>query len=186
MPTKAEVGDRIKRCRLEKNMTLKDIEQRAQVSATHVSEIERGMTSPTVGALAKIARALGTEPAQFIERDEFPRALVVRKDKRRTMNFQGWGATYHSLSPGLPKSQMSFLEVEMEKGAGNLDVLSRHEGEEFLLITKGVLEISIGSDRRILKEGDSIHYKSHNPHSIRNIGDSICRAIWVTTPRFSL
>jgi transcriptional regulator with XRE-family HTH domain len=186
MPTKAEVGERIKRFRLEKNMTLKDIEVKAHVSATHVSEIERGMTSPTVGALAKIAGALGTEPSFFLEKNTFPRAMVVRRGERRTMSFQGWGATYHSLSPGLPRSLMSFLEVELEKGAGNLDVLSRHEGEEYLLVTKGVLEISIGDERRILKEGDSIHYKSHNPHSIRNIGDSVCRAIWVTTPRFCL
>ncbi len=186
MPNKAEVGERIKRFRLEKNMTLKDIQLKAGVSATHVSEIERGMTSPTVGALAKIAVALGTEASFFIQQDEFPRAVVVRRGDRRTMSFEGWGATYHSSSPGLPKSRMSFLEVELEKGAGNLDVHSRHEGEEFLLVTKGVLEIEIGDERRILKEGDSIHYKAHNPHSIRNIGDAVCKAIWVTTPRYSL
>lgn len=186
MPSKAQVGERIKRSRLDRNMTLKDIEQRAEVSATHVSEIERGMTSPTVGALTKIAAALGTEPSFFIERDEFPRAAVVRRGERRTMSFQGWGATYHSASPGLPDSRMSFLEVELEKGAGNLQVISRHEGEELLLVTRGVLEISVGEERRILKEGDAIHYKAHNPHSIRNIGDSACKAIWVTSPRYSL
>ena len=56
METRNEIGSRIKQFRLAKGLTLKDIELRAKVSATHVSEIERGMTSPTVGALAKIER----------------------------------------------------------------------------------------------------------------------------------
>jgi transcriptional regulator with XRE-family HTH domain len=72
MPTKQQLGERIKRFRLERNLTLKDVEVKAKVSATHVSEIERGMTSPTVGALTKIARALGTEPSYFLQNDPVP------------------------------------------------------------------------------------------------------------------
>ena len=94
METRNEIGSRIKQFRLAKGLTLKDIELRAKVSATHVSEIERGMTSPTVGALAKIARAMGTDVAYFVEKRNLSTISVVRKSERRTMQFKDWGATY--------------------------------------------------------------------------------------------
>src|SRR5215470_5618249 len=66
-PTPEELGRRIKLMRVSCGLTLKDLEQRGGISATHVSEIERGKASPTVGALARIARALGVRPATLIE-----------------------------------------------------------------------------------------------------------------------
>ncbi len=62
-----ELGKRIKQLRLSQGFTLKDIESKVGVSATHVSEIERGKTSPTVGALAKIASALQVNPSFLVD-----------------------------------------------------------------------------------------------------------------------
>ena len=62
-----ELGRRIKQLRLAQALTLKDIESKGGVSATHVSEIERGKTSPTVGALAKIAEALEVNPSFLVD-----------------------------------------------------------------------------------------------------------------------
>ena len=56
-----ELGERLRRLRFARNLTLKEVEAKAHVSATHLSEIERGKTSPTVGALVRIARALGED-----------------------------------------------------------------------------------------------------------------------------
>jgi len=84
------------------------------------------------------------------------------------------------------KTKISFLEVELEPGIARPEETSTHDGEEFALVTKGVMEIIIGDEKYILKEGDSIHYKSNKPHAMRNIGDARCRAIWVTLPPFSL
>jgi transcriptional regulator with XRE-family HTH domain len=168
MNGKDEIGARIKQFRLSKGLTLKDIEVKAKVSATHVSEIERGMTSPTVGALAKIAEAMGTDVAYFVEKQN------------------DWGATYYSLAKDVPMPRISFLEVELEPGIKRPEETSTHDGEEFAMVTKGVMEIIIGEEKFILKEGDSIHYKAAKPHAMRNIGDAKCRAIWVTLPPYSL
>lgn len=186
MEMRNEIGARIKKHRLAKGLTLKDIEMRARVSATHISEIERGITSPTVGALAKIAEAMGTDVAYFVEKRNLSRISIVRRDERRTMQFKDWGATYFSLTKDLPNPKISFLEVELEPGIARPEETSVHDGEEFALVTKGVMEIIIGENKFILKEGDSIHYKSSRPHAMRNIGDARCRAIWITLPPFSL
>ena len=185
MPSKQELGERIRRSRLERNLTLKDVELKAKVSATHVSEIERGMTSPTVGALAKIAGALGVEPSYFL-RGSTPSVCVVRRRSRKVLTYDHWGAKINCLSTGIDGSRMSFLEVELDPGlTHNLEPLT-HTGEELIHILKGVVEIRISADRHLLKEGDSIHFQSREPHTIRNIGDGHSRILWVASPPFYL
>ena len=186
MPSKKALGARIKRFRLERNLTLKEVEVKAKVSATHVSEIERGMTSPTVGALTKIARALGTEPSYFLEGESRPAVSLVRRDERRAMQYSAWGARIESLSQAAGDANMSFLEVELEAGLSHeLEAMS-HDGEELVHIRKGVVEINLGSERHLLKEGDSIHYRAKEPHTIKNIGDGPARIVWVASPPFYL
>jgi transcriptional regulator with XRE-family HTH domain len=186
MPNKKELGERIKRFRLERNLTLKDVELKAKVSATHVSEIERGMTSPTVGALTKIAKALGSEPSYFLNTNALPPVSLVKGDKRKSFSYDEWGARINCLSKGIQNSSMSFLELELEPGNRNELEPMTHTGEEFMHIIKGVVEIFVGLERHRLKEGDSIHFKSHEPHTIRNIGDAQARLLWVSLPPFNL
>jgi transcriptional regulator with XRE-family HTH domain len=186
MPDHLELGERIKRFRLWRNLTLKEVELKAKVSATHISEIERGMTSPTVGALSKIARALGTEPSYFLQSDVTPPVSIVRRDHRRGLDDAKWGATLNRLCSGIRGSEMSFLEIEMEPGRdGKIEPII-HSGEEFVYVMKGVVEIYIGLDRHLLKEGDSLHFRLNEPHTIRNIGDGTARLLWATLPPFCL
>src|SRR5215470_17697033 len=89
-PTPEELGRRIKLMRVSCGLTLKDLEERGGISATHVSEIERGKASPTVGALARIARALGLRPAALVEPRMLPEHSISRaSDARRRVQ---WGA----------------------------------------------------------------------------------------------
>jgi transcriptional regulator with XRE-family HTH domain len=186
MPNKRELGARIKRFRLGRNMTLKEVEVRAKVSATHVSEIERGMTSPTVGALAKIAQAMGTEASYFLQSIDRQPVSIVRKRERRVLAYEGWGAKIHCLSDGVGGWRISFLQVELEPGLERTVQPIRHHGEELIHIIKGVIEINIDAGRHLLKEGDSIHFRSRDPHTIRNIGDGQARIVWVASPPFYL
>jgi len=184
--TKVEIGERLKRYRQEKKMTLKEIEQVSGVSATHISEIERGKSSPTVGALARIARAMGSEPSYFVETDELPSTSLVRKNGRRRFHFDEPPVEIESLSGSIPHSNLSFMKMVWEKGALSQGEVNRHEGEEFILVLKGILDIIVGEDRHILKEGDSLHYHASNPHRIENIGDGPCEAWVVTVPSFKI
>jgi transcriptional regulator with XRE-family HTH domain len=186
MPDKLELGERLKRFRLGRNLTLKEVELKAKVSATHISEIERGMTSPTVGALTKIARALGTEPSYFLQSDESPMVSVVRRDERRVLQDSAWGARLNRLCTGVRGSEMSFLEIELDRGLSETVEPISHQGEEFMYILKGVVEVHIGGDRHLLKEGDSLHYRLNDPHTIRNIGDGTAKLMWATMPPFCL
>ena len=65
------------------HMTLKNVEAKASISATHISEIERGKTSPTIGALLRIADALEKDPAYFIEADELDDVSFIALEDRQ-------------------------------------------------------------------------------------------------------
>ncbi len=180
------IGQRLKKNRLAKDMTLKDVESKAGVSATHISEIERGMTSPTIGALSRICEAIGVESASLIKEKYLSRMSIVGKNERKAMQFKDWGATYSSLTKDISNPKFSFLEVKLEPGIKRPEGKSTHEGEEFAFVTKGVMEIIIGDEQYILKEGDSIHYRADRPHAMRNIGGVTCCAVWVTSPPYTL
>lgn len=186
MERSAMIGERVKKYRLARGMTLKDVETKAGVSATHVSEIERGMTSPTIGALSKIADAIDVELASIVKRENLSKISIVGKNERKKMQFDEWGATYSSLTKDLPNPKFSFLEVQLDPGIKRPEETSTHDGEEFAIVTKGVMEILIGDEKFILKEGDSIHYSADRPHAMRNIGGVPCKAIWVTLPPYTL
>ena len=82
MTRQIDLGHRIKRTRESKQLTLKAVEDAARISATHVSEIERGKTSPTIGVLVRIANALGVTPAYFLEDEELGNVSVVAAEDR--------------------------------------------------------------------------------------------------------
>ncbi len=186
MPDKRELGERIKRLRLSRDLTLKEVERKAKVSATHISEIERGLTSPTVGAMSRIAMALGVPASRLIERDILPGASVVRGRERRTLVDPDSGARFVSLSGPIQRSRMSVVEVQLppEPAGGVARVV--HRGEEFVHVQRGVVEIVIETGRHILKEGDSIHFRPRAEHTFRNIGDGPARLLWVARPPVGL
>lgn len=181
-----EVGERIRRVRIDKGMTLKDIEARAGVSATHVSEIERGRTSPTVGALVKIAEALRVEPAHLVEESGERLQSLVRRNERRRVRFETPGVHVESLAGELSGSNLSFLLIDWDKDVGSGSLTLTTTGEEFALVLSGALEFQIDGQKHILKEGDSIHYDAALPHSVRKVGDVPSRSLWATYPRLTL
>jgi transcriptional regulator with XRE-family HTH domain len=186
VPDNKELGKRIKRLRLSRNLTLKEVERKAQVSATHVSEIERGLTSPTVGVLLRIAAALGVPASHFVEEDGEGSVSVVRHPDRRTLFDPSGAATLASLSGGIRGRCLSVVEIELEPGHAERGTCPPHRGEEFAHVLRGVVEIRGGSGRRVLKEGDSIHLRADGSRTFHNIGDGPARLLWVATPPVSL
>src|SRR5262249_4502519 len=139
MPT--ELGERIKQLRLSQDLTLKQVGEKAKVSATHLSEIERGKTSPTVGALVRIAHALGQEPARLVEDEELPAVAFTRRADRRT-----WSAgalTLGALTPAIVPNEISILEIFVTPGAMPA-VVPGETGEALAVVLEGEIEIAIG------------------------------------------
>jgi transcriptional regulator with XRE-family HTH domain len=181
MLDKAELGRRVKLERLAKGMTLKQVADSSGMSPTHISEIERGRTSPTVGALLRIARALGKSATYFVEEDELPTVSVVRRHERahRKITEQGRDvADVDFLTRGIPAGRLRVVELQ-DLSEGSITGQT-HQGEEIILVTSGRLKVTVGEETFELDEGDSIQFKGSAPHTFEQSGAESPRAFWIT------
>lgn len=180
----AELGRRIKMLRIGRGMTLKDLEERGGISATHVSEIERGKASPTVGALGKIATALGLRPATLVEAQPLPDVGVRREDEAVTYPVQWGGATIVSLAEPTQDASLGLHRFTLPI-AREVLLQHRHEGEEWVTVLSGVAEIRVEGRPYVLREGDSLHFHATHPHSYANLGSAPATLLVAGRPRLS-
>jgi len=165
---------------MSRKLTLREVETRSGVSATHLSEIERGRTSPTVGALIRLARALGVDPARLVEADTAPRASVVRAGERRM--FVENGFAFHRLSRPVADADMSLFEVEVTASAESPDVLVG-AGELFVFVLRGSVEVTLVDARRVvLEEGDACHTGRDGMRAMRAVSGAPARLLCAAAP----
>lgn len=170
-----ELGRRIRHMRIERRLTLKQIEARSGLSATHISEIERGRTSPTVGALVRIARALSKDASYFIETEE--RGDIHHGER-------GPGARpargLEPISRGIPGSMLFSYRITL--AAGEFEIQPQAgEGDAIYYVVRGAAKASVGGHAVNLAAGDSVHASLQHAHQFHAAGDGPCEIVMVSS-----
>jgi transcriptional regulator with XRE-family HTH domain len=181
MPSKVELGRRVREERTKQALTLKAVENLSGVSATHISQIERGITWPTVNALDKIARALRKNTSFFLEDVELPDICRLSGNGNTMVLSEAPKVVLKTLSIGIPGGKIKFYTLTAYptngKDRGEF-VTHLHEGDECGYVVTGRIEIRVGDEVLTLKSGESIHFNGTKPHGIRNVGQSISESVW--------
>lgn len=174
------VGRRLRALRLERDLGLADVAQRAGISVGALSQIERGLTSLRVRVLWPLAAALDVEPHSLLIEggDQDIDLYCVRAGNRRQVPVWSEGIRKDLLSP--PGAALTGLLVYIEPGGGTAEAYA-HAGHEFGLVRTGEVELSIDNVLYTLKAGDSFAFKSTLRHSFRNTGSAPCEIVWVNT-----
>jgi len=177
------VGINIKKIRDDYGFTLRQMAKEIGVSASLLSQIETGKAAPSLSTLKSIADCLNVTVGSLIgENQSKDSNIVVRESQRKSLKKVGQGVTVHMLtSPDIHK-QMEPLLFKLGKKASSGDKLYKHFGQEFVLVLKGVLELTLNETRYVLRKGDSIYFNSNIPHSFKNIDQGTTEALWVDTP----
>jgi hypothetical protein len=163
-------------------MTLKDVENACGLSATHLSEIERGRTSPTIGALMRIARSLGKRPAFFIEREELADTTRVGASDGRTWTVSP-GVTAQSLSTGIPGTELFAYRLVFRAGPPSEWELpgGGTPGEALYLVVRGSVEARLGDRCVTLAEGDAVQGSIELTHRLENPSSEVAEVLAVLT-----
>lgn len=173
------LGKRLRDLRHGEGLTLAEVGRQVGLSASYLSQIERGITMPSLSNLTAIARALGVGVAHFFE-DDISAPRVVKSCQGRRI-----GATSDSvvelLSAGPSGKKIQPIRVRCQPGASR-DRPPAHQGEGFCFVLKGKLTVTVGEKTYLLEAGDSIHFQAFQPHSWRNEHDEECVAIWAISP----
>jgi transcriptional regulator with XRE-family HTH domain len=179
------IGLKIRELRKHRRFTLKEFSRRVGVTASLISQVERGVAVPSISSLKKISDALGISIALFFN-DDGPKALtnefspIVRMQERKILH-PCPGVTYHLLSKDL-QGKLEFLLAFYDVGASTGPEPYSHRGEECALVLKGKLEIQVGSSVYLLSKDDSLSFSCEIPHRVRNAGKTPAVSIWCTTP----
>ena len=184
-PSRLDFGQRIKMLRVSRGLTLKDLESRGAISATHVSEIERGRASPTVGALRRIARALGVRPATLLAPTTHSDVTVTRASERGASRIQWGQATLDPVCEATSGGGLGAMIVTLPI-ASSPALTHRHPGEEWVTVLSGQAEIRIDSDLHVLREGDSLHFRADRVHSYSNPASTLAVLLVASRPRLAL
>lgn len=180
MPTKEELGKRLRVARFERNLTLKQVATRCGMSATHISEVERGKTSPTIGALQRIAGALGEKPSYFVREDVLEPVTFTPVSKRCEYfhaTADGVPVSVEIVSKGIPGGCMQVLHRSgspRDKGES-----PRRVGEMVVLCARGSIKITIGNESWTLREGDTIQMRTNDGFTAEVVGEEEAEAFWV-------
>jgi transcriptional regulator with XRE-family HTH domain len=177
-----ELGRRIRKLRAERRMTLKQVEHVSGLSATHLSEIERGRTSPTIGALVRIARALEKDVSYFIEQEE--RMDVAHHLREQVAGFAaGAGVTAESLTPGIPGSTLFTYRVRLEMCPPAELRLPAQElpGDAVIHVQSGRLAARVGQHEHQLGPGDTLQASLALEQVLRATGDAAAEFVFVST-----
>jgi transcriptional regulator with XRE-family HTH domain len=170
--TDEKVGARIMRLRLGQSLSREELSNRSGLDVDFLREVEEENVYPSLGPLLKITRALGVRLGTVLD-DQFSRdPLIVRLEDRReelTM-LKGKGRPvalkFHSLGRGKKDRHMEPFYIEILPEPAEDKKLSSHEGEEFIVVLSGEVEVFYGRETSILKPGDSIYYNSLVPHYV--------------------
>lgn len=171
--------------------------RRVGVSPSLISQIERGLVTPSVGTLWSMTTELGLIMDELFREAEqsvsiagqadadsmHPPAHVQRGDNRKHIRLAG-GVQWERLT-AQPDNEVEFLYVKYEVGAESCpeDSFFRHGGKEYAYLLEGRLGVQIGFERYELTAGDSISFQSRNPHRLWAIGNEPAIAVWVIVNR---
>jgi transcriptional regulator with XRE-family HTH domain len=181
-----ELGRRIKQLRLSQGYTLKDIEAKVGVSATHVSEVERGKTSPTVGALTRIADALDVNPSYLVDLPVGSEVSFTSVGDRVALKGPRDSASWDVLTTENSNAELSMFVLRLEADMKQPLLRDPRPGDKFLHVIDGILELELREEKHPLRTGDSIHFKSSHPLKIVNLSEGETQLFWVDWPRLTL
>jgi transcriptional regulator with XRE-family HTH domain len=179
----AAIGEQLRELRLVKNLTLREVAEKAGISVGYLSQLERNHSRLPIAVLKRISDALGVHMNWFFQQntegDPTERDVVVRSTNRRRMSFTGLGIQEELLSPNL-SGPLEMLLSTIEPGSDSEDYF--HDGAEAGYVLSGTLDLWVSGRHFRLHEGDSFSFKSTDVHRCANPGEMPVRVIWVITP----
>lgn len=164
---KKSFGRRMKALRQEAEISMETLASDTGCSIERLQRIEADRVLPTVSEVIRISKALSVDPGSFLSAEEKEsHKRKIEAYRKRTEAY-----SYTPLTPGAKTKHMKAFLVQIDPCSDHDMVEYQHEGEEFIYVLKGKLEIRVGEHLRMLEQGQSIHFNSGIRHQLRNVSD---------------
>jgi transcriptional regulator with XRE-family HTH domain len=191
MSETVSVGGKLSQIRESRQLSVEQLAERSELPAELIRRIESGDFIPSLTPLIKLGRALGVRLGTFLDDAEHLGPIINRKGQlARAVRFAGTSKAssgeldFHALAQGKSGRNMEPFLIDILPGTDRTFPLSTHEGEEFMYVLTGQVEVCYGRDRHQLQEGDSIYLDSIVPHHVHAHGEAPARILAVVYAPF--
>ena len=169
-------GAKINKIREAQGWTLEDLAQNTGQAPEYIQQVENDEITPSVSFLLRLSRALKVDPGTFLKEEEKAAIQDQRAQAfiKRTKNY-----FYETLTPGAENEHLRGFMITIEPRQAHKPVAYKHEGEEFIYLMEGSLELTLGNKKKNLKAGESTHFNSEIPHKLKNLGSETTRCLVV-------
>lgn len=174
----SNIGALIRRERQKRDMTMADLCKVARISQAFLSFVERGKSTPSLGTLSGIAKALGLPVTAFLQIG-LPPNSVTRAGERPEFSIDKSPVRYERMSTVFPGQHVDALMMHVPPGYKSPPITN--VGEEWVFVLEGELIQTVDDTRVTLRAGDSCHFRGDSPHSYENKGPGTVRMVWVGT-----
>ena len=181
---KYQFGEKIRSVRERRSLTLREVAEKAGVSESLVSQIERNRVSPAIDTLLALVDALDIDLEYIFADFKRDRALkILRKNERGSFNTKP-GIRYERLAQVEEQGRngIEAYVITIAPGAETGNTEYGHPGWELGIVESGQAKLTIGNQTYTLKTGDSVSFKADSPHILANPGGKPLQMFWVITP----
>jgi quercetin dioxygenase-like cupin family protein len=168
------VGKKIKKARTQKKISLDQVANETGFTIEYLKEIESGKAIPPVGALLQIGRALEIDSGSLFKEPESKLESRIKAQTKRTQDY-----AYTTLTPGAENKHLKAFRVIVEAQTDHKGVDYHHEGEEFVYVLSGKIEVTVGEHVNTLSAGGSLHFNSGIRHKLKSVSDETAELLVV-------
>ena len=178
------LAQRIRDFRKQRNFTLEQLAERSQLTQSVLSKVENSRVTPSLVALGRIASALGITLSELLKGvDEERKIMVVSardlEDAERQRSRTG--VIYRALAPTRREKRMGPYLLEIPAGSSSKKEEWAHDGEKFIMVIKGAIELLYGDERYRLRRGDCAYFDANEKHRILGSGDQPAEVLCVVS-----
>jgi transcriptional regulator with XRE-family HTH domain len=166
------VGTNLRRLRMKRGLSLERLSRASSVSRAMLGQIELGQSTPTINVLWKIARALGVPFSALITNRSAGRTTVMTASRAKVLTSHDGAFSSRALFPFDEPRTVEFYELRL--APLSVEQADPHPPGtvENLVVTSGMLEMTVGAERHLLGTGDAILFEADIHHQYRNPGNA--------------
>lgn len=176
-----DLGAQLRAARERAGLSVRELARRIGVSASLLSQVERGLAQPSVGTLWAVVTALELSLDNLFASERSPdRPAVVQRAETRAALELGGGVVWERLTTSHdPDADFAFVTYPPGADSGADEPPTRHQGREYGYVISGRLRIEVGDETLELGPGDAVAFGSQTPHRFRALGDEPVKAVWL-------
>ena len=175
------IGARLRAARLERGLTMSEVAERAGLTAGFISQLKRDLTSASLSSLYRICAVLGIRVGNLI--DDVPSGRLIRREEQARRSL-AMGDAEHLLLSSREERRFHVTESHIPPGgSAGREPYTLPADVELVYVLRGSLELRVGDETHVLKEGDTFTYSPRDPHTWRNPSDSDeAVVLWTALP----